>query len=184
MSCLGIPGYPEYRGMEFMEHGKKKYMVTVYIGSSNRQPGWCSMAIGHRSKDTCHLVAREALSTLCSVYREEVGTTPMRFFPPLHNTHQEWKARVQALREQRHGGDLTTAYLALYLLALDERCDKIITQLRKTTMQVEKAETLLLKCQKDLADARSRNAATRNMERMAFADVTRSLRGTPVITSI
>ena len=91
MPCLGIPSHPEYRGMEFMEHGKKKYMVTVYIGSSDRQPGWCSTAIGHKSKDTCHLVAREALRTLCSVYREEVGTTPMRFFPPINNTHQEWK---------------------------------------------------------------------------------------------
>jgi hypothetical protein len=184
MSRLGIPGYLEYRGMEFMEHRKKKYMVIVYIGSSDRQPGWCSMAIGHRSKDTCHLVAREALRTLCSVYREEVGTTPMRFFPPLHKTHQEWKTRVQALREQRHSGDPTTAYLALYLLALDEKCDKIVAQLRKTTMRVEKAEALLLQCQKDLVDARSQNAATRNLELMALADVTRSLRETPVVTSI
>ena len=90
----GFPGYPEYHGTEFIEHGKKKYMVTMYIGSSDQQPRWCSMATGHRSKDTCHLVARETLRTLCSVYREEVGITPMRFFPPLHKTPQEWKARV------------------------------------------------------------------------------------------
>jgi hypothetical protein len=131
MLCLGIPGYLEYRGIEFMEHSKKKYMVTVYIGSSNRQPRWCSTATRHRSKDICHLMAREALRTLCSVYRDEVGTTPMRFFPPLIKTHQEWKDRVQVLREQRHSGDPTTAYLALYLLALDEKYDKVVAQLRK-----------------------------------------------------
>jgi len=186
MSRLGIPGYPEYRGTESMEHGRKKCMVNVYIGPSSRHPGWYSTAIGHRFKDTCHLAAREALRTLCSVYQEEVGTTPMKFFPPLYKYQQEWKDRVQALREQRHNEDPTIAYLALYLLALDERYDKIAAQLRKTTIRAEKTEALLLKCQKDLADAQRQHAGTSNLEIarfMALADVTRSLREIPLVAS-
>jgi hypothetical protein len=50
-------------------------------------------------------------------------------------------------------------------------------------MRVDKAENLLLQCQKDLVDARSQNAATRNLEIMAFVDVTRILRETIVITN-
>jgi hypothetical protein len=54
------------------------------------------------------------------------------------------------MREQRHNRDPTIAYLALHLLALDEKYDKIVAQLWETTVRAEKAEALLLKWQTNM----------------------------------
>jgi hypothetical protein len=79
---LGIRSQPEYDGHEFVEHGTKKCVVTVYIRSSPHHVEWSVTATGHRFKDTCQVVARKASRTLCQIYEEEVADTPLRFFLP------------------------------------------------------------------------------------------------------
>ena len=79
---LGIRSQSEYDGREFVEHGTKKCVVTVYIGSSPHHVEWSVTAGGHRFKDTCQVVARKALRALCQIYEEEVADTLLRFFPP------------------------------------------------------------------------------------------------------
>src|SRR5699024_12499646 len=52
---------------------------------------WSVTAAGHRFKDTCQVVARKALRTLCQIYEEEVADTPLRFFPPFQRDCHVWK---------------------------------------------------------------------------------------------
>ena len=81
------------------------------------------MTIGESFKEGCHTVAREALRTMCSVYREEIQQTPMKFFPPSFRTHEERRNQEKLVEDQRLSEDPTVPYLILYLLALDERHD-------------------------------------------------------------
>ena len=69
---LGIVSHPEYHGRDIMHQGKKRCLVTVYIGASPQHGGWRSMTIGELFKEGCHTIAREALRTMCSVYQEEI----------------------------------------------------------------------------------------------------------------
>ena len=115
---LGIVGHPEYRGRDIMHQGKKRCLVTVYIGASLQHGGWCSMTIGESFKEGCHTVAQEALRTMCSFYREEIQQTPMKFFPPSFQTHEERRNQEKLVEDQRLGEDPTMPYLILYLLAL------------------------------------------------------------------
>jgi hypothetical protein len=85
---LGIRSQPEYDGREFVEHGTKKCVMTVYIGSSPHHVEWSVTAAGHRFRDTWQVVARRALMALCQIYEEEVADTPLRFFPPFRETVQ------------------------------------------------------------------------------------------------
>jgi hypothetical protein len=62
---LGIRSQPEYDGHEFVEHGTEKCVVTVYIGSSLHHVEWSVTAAGHKFRDTCQVIARKALRTLC-----------------------------------------------------------------------------------------------------------------------
>jgi hypothetical protein len=79
---LRIRSQPEYDGREFIEHGTKKCVVAVYIGSSLHHVEWSVTAAGHRFKDTCQVVTRKALRALCQIYEEKVVDTSLRFFPP------------------------------------------------------------------------------------------------------
>jgi hypothetical protein len=120
---LGIRSQPEYDGREFVEHGTEKCVVTVYIGSSLHHVEWSVTAAGHRFKDTCQVVARKALRTLCQIY-EEVADTPLRFFPPFQRDRPAWMARMRALEgQQLLEDDPIVMYLTAYLLTLDAQYD-------------------------------------------------------------
>ena len=80
---LGIKSQPEYDGREFVEHDTEKCVVTVYIGSSPHHVEWSVTAAGHRFKDTCQVIARKALRTLCQIYEEEVADTPTQILSAL-----------------------------------------------------------------------------------------------------
>jgi hypothetical protein len=117
---LEIRSQPEYDGREFAEHGTEKCVVTVYIGSSLHHVEWSVTTAGHRFKDTCQVVARKALRTLCQIYEEEVADTPLRFFPPFQRDRPVWMARMRALEGQHLlEDDPTVVYLTAYLLTLD-----------------------------------------------------------------
>jgi hypothetical protein len=79
---LKIKSQPEYDGIEFIEHGTEKCVVTVYIGSSLHHVQWSVTAAGHRFRDTYQVIARKALRVLCQIYEEEVADTLLRFFSP------------------------------------------------------------------------------------------------------
>jgi hypothetical protein len=117
---LGIRSQPEYDGHEFVEHGTEKCVVTVYIGSSPHHVEWSVTAVGHRFKDTCQVIARKALRTMCQLYEEEVADTPLRFFSPFQRACPVWMDRMRALEEQQLlEDDPTVVYLTAYLLTLD-----------------------------------------------------------------
>ena len=145
------------------------------------------MMIGESFKEGCHTVAREALRTMCSVYREEIQQTPMKFFPPSFRTHEERRNQEKLVEDQRLSEDPTVPDLVLYLLALDERHDQMAAQLRKASMRAENVETLLQRYRQSLIDAQSQDAATRNAEvtrSMALADTMRSQREIPFATNL
>jgi hypothetical protein len=80
---------------------------------------WSVTAARHRFKDTCQVVARKALMTLCQIY-EEVADTPLKFFSPFQRNRPVWLARMRALEEQQLlEDDPTVVYLTAYLLTLD-----------------------------------------------------------------
>jgi hypothetical protein len=121
---LEIRSQPEYDGREFVEHGTKKCVVTVYIGSSLHHVEWSVTAAGHRFKDTCQVIARKALRALCQIYEEEVADTLLRFFPPFQRNRPVWMARKCALEvQQLLEDDPTIVYLTAYLLTLDAQYD-------------------------------------------------------------
>jgi hypothetical protein len=62
---LRIRSQLEYDGREFVEHGTKKCVVTIYIGSSTHHVEWSVTAAGHSFRDTCQVVARKALKAMC-----------------------------------------------------------------------------------------------------------------------
>jgi hypothetical protein len=80
--CLEIRSHPEYDGREFIEHGTKNCVMTVYIGSSLHHVKLSVTAMEHKFKDTCQVVARKALRALCQIYEEEVANTSLRLFSP------------------------------------------------------------------------------------------------------
>jgi hypothetical protein len=140
---LKIRSQPEYDGREFVEHGTEKCVVTVYIGSSPRHVEWSVTAAGHRFKDTCQVVARKALRTLCQIYEEEVADTPLRFFPPFQRNRPVWMARMHALEgQQLLEDDPIVVYLTAYLLTLDAQYDFLARHHRQMIARAEDAEKL------------------------------------------
>jgi hypothetical protein len=141
---LGIRSQPEYDGREFIEHGTKKCVVTVYIGSSPHHVEWSVTAAGHRFKDTCQVVARKALRALCQIYEEEVADTPLRFFPLFQRDRPVWMARMRALEgQQLLEDDPSVVYLTAYLLTLDAQYDFLARHHRQMIAQAEDAELRL-----------------------------------------
>jgi hypothetical protein len=58
---------------------------------------WCVTATGSRLTDTYQLVARKALKYLSQMYEWYLGSTPMKYFPPLDHNRPALEARVQTL---------------------------------------------------------------------------------------
>jgi hypothetical protein len=165
---LGIRSQPEYDGREFVEHGTEKCVVTVYIGSSPHHVEWSVTATGHRFKDTCQVIARKALRTLCQLYEEEVADTPLRFFPPFQRNRPAWMARMHALEgQQLLEDDPIVVYLTAYLLTLDTQYDFLARHHRQMIARAEDAEKLNHKLHVDLTTAQARVAALESREVIA-----------------
>uniref|UniRef100_A0A804N0L6 Uncharacterized protein n=2 Tax=Zea mays TaxID=4577 RepID=A0A804N0L6_MAIZE len=165
---LGIRSQPEYDGREFVEHGTKKCVMTVYIGSSPHHVEWSVTTVGHRFKDTCQVVARKALRTLCQLYEEEVADTPLRFFPPFQRNCPVWMARMHALEvQQLLEDDPIVVYLTAYLLTLDAQYDFLARHHRQMIARAEDAEKLNRKLHVDLTTAQARVAALESREAIA-----------------
>jgi hypothetical protein len=49
-------------------------------------------------QDTCQLAGRKALRYLCHMYDWHLGSTPMKYFPPLDHNHPAWAARIRYVR--------------------------------------------------------------------------------------
>lgn len=126
---LGIPDRPEYVGHEFVEHGTESCEVTVHIGASERfldMKPWNVSATGCRMKDTCQLVARKALKYLCHMFDWHLGSTPMKYFPPLDRSRPAWMARIRNLEGLGSTeDDPTIVAMSGYLLSLDDLCDQL-----------------------------------------------------------
>jgi hypothetical protein len=129
---LGIRSQLEYTGREFIEHGTKKCVVTVYIGSKLHHVEWSVTAAGRRFRGTCQVVARKALRALCQIYEEEVADTTLRFFPPFERDRPIWMARMRALEGQHLlEDDPIVVYLTAYLVTLDAQYDLLARHLIK-----------------------------------------------------
>jgi hypothetical protein len=165
---LGIKSQPEYDGREFVEHGTEKCVVTVYIGSSLHHVEWSVTVAGHRFKDTCQVVARKALRTLCQIYEEEVADTPLRFFPPFQRNRPVWMAKMRALEgKQLLEDDPTVKYLTAYMLTLDAQYDFLARHHRQMIARAEDAEKLNRKLHVDLTTTQARVAALESREVIA-----------------
>jgi hypothetical protein len=165
---LRIRSQPEYDGREFVEHGIEKCVVTVYIGSSSHHVEWSVTATGHRFKDTCQVVARKALRTLCQIYEEEVADTPLRFFPPFQRDRPVWMARMRALEgKQLLEDDPTVAYLTAYLLTLDAQYDFLARHHRQMLARAEDADKRNRQLHVDLATAQAHATALESREVIA-----------------
>jgi hypothetical protein len=97
---LGIMDRPEYAGREYMERGTEACQVSVDIGTSDKflevRP-WSVTTTGHRLKDSYQLTARKALWYLCQLFEWHLGSTPMKYFPPLDRNRPAWVARIRNL---------------------------------------------------------------------------------------
>jgi hypothetical protein len=165
---LRIRSQPEYDGREFIEHGTKKCVVTVYIGSSPNHVEWSVTAAGHRFKDTCQVVARKALRALCQIYEEEVVNTSLRFFPPFQRDRPVWMAKMRALEGQLLlEDDPTVMYLTAYLITLDAQYDFLARHHRQMIAQAEDAEKRNRKLHVDITIAQARVAALESREVIA-----------------
>jgi hypothetical protein len=165
---LGIRSQPEYDGREFIENGTEKCDMTVYIGSSPHHVEWSVTAAGHRFRDTCEVVARKALRTLCQIYEEEVAGTPLRFFPPFQRDRPVWMARMRALEgKQLLEDDPTVVYLTAYLLTLDAQYDFLARHHHQMISRAEDAEKLNRQFHVDLTTAQARVAALESREVIA-----------------
>jgi hypothetical protein len=157
---LGIRSQPEYDGREFIKHGTKKCVMTVYIGSSPHHVDWSVTTAGHRFQDTCQVVARKALRALCQIYEEEVADTPLRFFLPFQRNRPVWMARMRALEvQQLLEDDPAVAYLTAYLLTLDVQYDFLARHHRQMIARAEDAEKRNRKLHVDLTTAQARATA-------------------------
>jgi hypothetical protein len=165
---LGIRSQPEYDGREFIEHGTKKCVVTVYIGSSPHHVEWSVTAAGHRFKVTCQVVAHKALRALCQIY-EEVADTPLRFFPPFQRNRPVWMARMRALvRQQLLEDDPSVMYLTAYLLTLDAQYDFLARHHCQMIVREEDAEKRNRQLHVDITTAQARVAALESREVIAI----------------
>jgi hypothetical protein len=159
---LGIPERPEYVGREFMEHGTESCEVTVHIDASDKflemQP-WSVTATGARMSDTIQLAARKALRYLCHMFEWHLGSTPMKYFPPLDRNRPAWAARIRNL-DSNAGTEKDPTIVAMsgYLLSLDDLCDQLHQRVRDLIQRAEKAESHWRRAKLALAQAEARAA--------------------------
>jgi hypothetical protein len=143
--------------------------VTVYIGSSPHHVEWSVTAAGHRFKDTCQVVARKALRTLCQIYEEEVADRPLRFFPPFQRNRPVWMARMHALEgQQLLKDDPTVVYLTAYLLTLDAQYDFLARHHHQMIARAEDIEKRNRQLHVDLTTAQARATALESREVIAI----------------
>jgi hypothetical protein len=166
--CLGIRSQPECDGREFIEHGTEKCVVTVYIGSSPHHVEWSVTVARHRFKDTCQVVARKALRTLCQLYEEEVADRPLRFFPPLQRDRPIWMVKMRALEgQQLLEDDPSVVYLTAYLLTLDAQYDFLARHHCQMIARAEDAEKRNRQLHVGLTSAQAHVAALESHEAIA-----------------
>jgi hypothetical protein len=164
---LGIPDRPEYVGREYVEHGTEFCEVTVHVGASDKfleMKSWSVTATGCRLKDTYQLAARKALRYLCQMFEWHLGSTPMKYFPPLDRDRPAWAARIRNLVSPGSTrDDPTVVAMSGYLLALDDLCDQLHRRVKSLIKRAEDAETLWRKAKVELAlaEARTANAESR-----------------------
>ena len=145
-----------------MEHGTESCEVTVHIGASDKflemQP-WSVTATGARMPDTIQLVARKALRYLCQMFEWHLGSTPMKYFPPLDRNRPAWAARIRNL-ESTAGTekDPTVVAMSAYLLSLDDLCDQLHQRVKDLIQRAERAEPRWRKTKLALAQAEARAA--------------------------
>ena len=169
---LGIPERPEYVGREFMEHGTESCEVTIHIGASDKylemQP-WSVTATGARMPDTIQLAARKALRYLCQMFEWHLGSTPMKYFPPLDRNRPAWAARIRNL-ESPAGTEKNPTVVAMsgYLLSLDDLCDQLHQRVRDLIQRAEEAESRWRRAKLAVAQAEARAAEAES--RLAMAE--------------
>jgi hypothetical protein len=167
---LGIMDHPEYVGREYMERGTEACQISVHIGASDKYPEvrpWSVTMTGHRLKDTYQLTARKALWYLCQLFEWHLGSTPMKYFPPLDRNRPAWAARIRNLGSlgslEAAKKDPTIVAMSGYLLSLDDLCNQLCQRARALTQRAEEAEVRWRKSRLDLAqsEARVANAESR-----------------------
>jgi hypothetical protein len=151
---LGIMDRPEYVGQ-----------VSVHIGASDKFPKvrpWSVTTTGHRLKDTYQLTARKALWYLCQLIEWHLGSTPMKYFPPLDRNRPAWAARIRNLGSlgslEAAEKDPTIVAMSGYLLSLDDPCEQLCRRVRALTQHAEEVEVRWRKSRLDLAQAEARVA--------------------------
>jgi hypothetical protein len=163
---LGILDRPEYVGREYVEEGSEYCEVTVHIGTSDKfleMKPWCVTATGSRLADTYQIVARKALKYLSQMYEWHLGSTSMKYFPPLDRNRPALEAKVRALESiASQEDDPTVIAMSEYLLALDEMCDMQHVQVRRMTARAETTEAHWHKARVKLAKAKARAAHTKS----------------------
>jgi hypothetical protein len=144
---LGIMDRLEYVGREYMEHGTKACQVSVHIGASDKFPEvrpWSITTSGHHLKDTNQLTTCNALWYLCQLFEWHLGSTPMKYFPPLDRNRLAWAAQIRNLGSlgslKVAEKDLTIVAMSDYLLSLDDLCDQLCQHVRALTHRAEQAK--------------------------------------------
>jgi hypothetical protein len=162
---LSIMDRPEYVGREYMERGTEACQVSIHIGASDKflevRP-WRVTATGHRLKDTYQLTARKALRYLCQLFEWHLGSTPMKYFPPLDRNRPTWVAWIRNLGSlgslEAAEKDRTIVAMSGYLLSLDDLCDQLCHHVRALTQRAKLVEVHWRKSRLDLAQAEARVA--------------------------
>jgi hypothetical protein len=91
---------------------------------------------------------------LNQMYEWHLGSTSMKYFPPLDRNRPAWEARVRALENlASQEDDPIVVAMSGYLLALDEMCDLQHVQVRRMTTRVEAAEAHWRRARVELAKA-------------------------------
>jgi hypothetical protein len=129
---------------------------------------WSVIAAVHRFKDTCQVIVRKALRTLCQIYEEEVADTLLRFFPPFQRNRPVWMARMRALEgQQLLEDDPTVVYLTAYLLTLDAQYDFLARHHRQMIARAKDAEKRNRQLHVDLTSTQARATALESREVIA-----------------
>ena len=77
-------------------------------------------------QDTCQLMARKALKYMCHMFDWHLGSTPMKYFPPLDRSRPAEAARIRNLEALGSiEDDPTVVAMSDYLLSLDDLCDML-----------------------------------------------------------
>jgi hypothetical protein len=119
---LGILEHLEYVSHESIEHGTESCEVTVHIGASDKylemQP-WNVTTTGSHTQGSIQLAAQKALKHLCQMFECHLGSTPVKYFPPLDRNRPIWATRIHNLGSTMTEKDPTIVAMSSYLFSLD-----------------------------------------------------------------